>query len=93
MTQSRHEASRKKMAPKASKNRSPPSDPDGIFSGMVVFLVDNDVQRRRLEVSVFSLCCLDICKAVYHDYNRVSLEDMEAKASADGSNHRRRKVV
>ncbi|KAL7584324.1 hypothetical protein Lser_V15G44760 [Lactuca serriola] len=38
------------MAPKASKNRSPPSDPDGIFSGMVVFLVDNDVQRRRLEI-------------------------------------------
>lgn len=38
------------MAPKASKKRSPPSDPNGIFSGMVVFLVDSDVQRRRLEI-------------------------------------------
>nr|XP_043618721.1 DNA polymerase lambda isoform X2 [Erigeron canadensis] len=32
------------MAPKAR------SDPNGIFSGMVVFLVDNGVQRRRLQI-------------------------------------------
>ncbi|KAI3810651.1 hypothetical protein L1987_20273 [Smallanthus sonchifolius] len=38
------------MAPKATKNRSPPSDPHGIFSGMIVFLVDNGVQRRRLQI-------------------------------------------
>ncbi|KAL8205959.1 hypothetical protein R6Q57_009510 [Mikania cordata] len=34
----------------ATKKRSLPSDPDGIFSGMVVFLVDNGVQRRRLQI-------------------------------------------
>ncbi|KAI3770783.1 hypothetical protein L6452_01927 [Arctium lappa] len=38
------------MAPKASKNRYPPSDPHGIFSGMVVFLCDDGVQRRRLQI-------------------------------------------
>ncbi|KAL4556416.1 hypothetical protein LXL04_039067 [Taraxacum kok-saghyz] len=48
--QSKREQSNTNMAPKSSKNRSPPSDPDGIFSGMVVFLVDTDVQRRRLEI-------------------------------------------
>lgn len=38
------------MAPKASRNRSQPSDPHGIFSGMVVFLCDDGVQRRRLQI-------------------------------------------
>lgn len=37
------------MAPK--KDKSPPSDPDGIFSGMVVFLIETGVQPRRLQVS------------------------------------------
>ncbi|KAM7464593.1 hypothetical protein LguiA_032714 [Lonicera macranthoides] len=38
------------MAPKASKKKSPPSDPEGIFAGMVVFLVENCVQSRRLQI-------------------------------------------
>ncbi|KAK9054824.1 hypothetical protein SSX86_025903 [Deinandra increscens subsp. villosa] len=38
------------MAPKATKTRSPPPDPNGIFSEMVVFLVDNGVQKRRLQI-------------------------------------------
>ncbi|KAK4429877.1 DNA polymerase lambda [Sesamum alatum] len=37
------------MAPKA-KNKSPPSDPNGMFSGMAVFLVGNGVQARRLQI-------------------------------------------
>ncbi|KAL0385597.1 UNVERIFIED_CONTAM: DNA polymerase lambda [Sesamum radiatum] len=37
------------MAPKA-KNKSPPSDPDGMFSGMAVFLVGKGVQARRLQI-------------------------------------------
>ncbi|KAJ3694941.1 hypothetical protein LUZ60_000318 [Juncus effusus] len=36
------------MAPKT--RRSPSPDPDGIFSGMVVFLVPKAVQARRLQV-------------------------------------------
>ncbi|XP_076903698.1 DNA polymerase lambda isoform X2 [Bidens hawaiensis] len=32
------------------KRCPPPLDPDGIFSGMVVFLVDNGVQKRRLQI-------------------------------------------
>ncbi|KAJ8569846.1 hypothetical protein K7X08_006423 [Anisodus acutangulus] len=36
------------MAPK--KDKSPPSDPDGIFSGMVVFLIETGVQSRRLQI-------------------------------------------
>ncbi|XP_071698101.1 DNA polymerase lambda [Rutidosis leptorrhynchoides] len=36
------------MAP--TRKRSLPSDADGIFSGMVVFLVEDGVQRRRLEI-------------------------------------------
>ncbi|XP_057950363.1 DNA polymerase lambda isoform X2 [Malania oleifera] len=38
------------MAPRASKNRNPPSDPHGMFSGMVVFLFENGVQSRRLQI-------------------------------------------
>ncbi|THG23886.1 hypothetical protein TEA_004073 [Camellia sinensis var. sinensis] len=37
------------MAPKATKKRSAPSDPDGMFAGMVVFLVEIGVQPRRLQ--------------------------------------------
>ncbi|KAL0336196.1 UNVERIFIED_CONTAM: DNA polymerase lambda [Sesamum radiatum] len=37
------------MAPKA-KNKSPPSDPNGMFSGMAVFLVGKGVQARRLQI-------------------------------------------
>ncbi|KAL3751012.1 hypothetical protein ACJRO7_011915 [Eucalyptus globulus] len=41
------------MAPKRKKREgTPPSDPDGMFSGMVVFLVESGVQPRRLQVSV-----------------------------------------
>lgn len=39
------------MAPKPTKNRAPPSDPNGMFAGLVVFLVENGVQARRLQVS------------------------------------------
>ncbi|KAM0961832.1 hypothetical protein ACFX2I_021039 [Malus domestica] len=38
------------MAPKATRNQSPPSDPQGMFAGMVVFLVENGVQSRRLQI-------------------------------------------
>ncbi|KAK2985332.1 hypothetical protein RJ640_029476 [Escallonia rubra] len=38
------------MAPKATKKRSLPSDPHGIFAGMVVFLVESGVQSRRLQI-------------------------------------------
>lgn len=38
------------MAPKATKKRSAPSDPDGMFAGMVVFLVEIEVQPRRLQI-------------------------------------------
>lgn len=38
------------MAPKATKKRSAPSDPDGMFAGMVVFLVEIGVQPRRLQI-------------------------------------------
>ncbi|XP_011086493.1 DNA polymerase lambda isoform X1 [Sesamum indicum] len=37
------------MAPKA-KNKSPPSDPNGMFSGMAVFSVRKGVQARRLQI-------------------------------------------
>lgn len=44
---------RGKMAPKRKKKEgAPPSDPDGIFAGLVVFLVESGVQPRRLQVSV-----------------------------------------
>ncbi|XP_055810234.1 DNA polymerase lambda isoform X1 [Solanum dulcamara] len=36
------------MAPK--KDKSPPSDPNGIFSGMAVFLIETGVQSRRLQI-------------------------------------------
>ncbi|KAJ9172088.1 hypothetical protein P3X46_015372 [Hevea brasiliensis] len=36
------------MAPKPAKNRLSP-EPDGMFTGMVVFLVENGVQSRRLQ--------------------------------------------
>ncbi|KAI7999097.1 DNA polymerase lambda [Camellia lanceoleosa] len=38
------------MAPKATKKRSAPSDPDGMFAGMAVFLVEIGVQPRRLQI-------------------------------------------
>ncbi|PRQ41218.1 putative DNA-directed DNA polymerase [Rosa chinensis] len=38
------------MAPRATRNQSPPCDPDGMFAGMVVFLVHNGVQNRRLQI-------------------------------------------
>ncbi|XP_039163784.1 DNA polymerase lambda isoform X2 [Eucalyptus grandis] len=39
------------MAPKRKKREgTPPSDPDGMFSGMVVFLVESGVQPRRLQI-------------------------------------------
>ncbi|XP_070016851.1 DNA polymerase lambda isoform X4 [Nicotiana sylvestris] len=40
------------MAPKSTskKDKSPPSDPDGMFSGMVVFLIETGVQSRRLQI-------------------------------------------
>ncbi|XP_048137282.1 DNA polymerase lambda isoform X5 [Rhodamnia argentea] len=39
------------MAPKRKKEEeTPPSDPNGIFSGMVVFLVESGVQPRRLQI-------------------------------------------
>ncbi|KAG5604384.1 hypothetical protein H5410_025876 [Solanum commersonii] len=36
------------MAPK--KDKSSPSDPNGIFSGMVVFLIETGVHSRRLQI-------------------------------------------
>ncbi|KAL2476569.1 DNA polymerase lambda (POLL) [Abeliophyllum distichum] len=40
------------MAPKATakKNKFPPSDPHGMFSGMAVFLIETSVQTRRLQI-------------------------------------------
>ncbi|XVE75102.1 hypothetical protein DITRI_Ditri12bG0070000 [Diplodiscus trichospermus] len=38
------------MAPKRTKNKAPSVDPHGMFSGMVVFLVENGVQSRRLQI-------------------------------------------
>ncbi|XP_052171941.1 DNA polymerase lambda isoform X2 [Diospyros lotus] len=38
------------MPPKSGKKRTPPSDPNGIFAGMVVFFVDVGVQPRRLQI-------------------------------------------
>ncbi|KAK1553948.1 hypothetical protein Q3G72_005611 [Acer saccharum] len=38
------------MAPKKSKNRTPSPDPNGIFAGISVYLVENGVQNRRLQV-------------------------------------------
>ncbi|XP_047959735.1 DNA polymerase lambda [Salvia hispanica] len=38
------------MAPKAKKKSSPPSDPNGIFSGISVFLIETGVQARRLQI-------------------------------------------
>ncbi|GAB4839853.1 hypothetical protein Ancab_020562 [Ancistrocladus abbreviatus] len=43
------------MAPKATtaakrNKKNPPSDPNGMFSGMVVLLVDSGVQPRRLQI-------------------------------------------
>lgn len=37
------------MAPKAKK-KSPPSDPNGIFSGITVFFTETGVQARRLQI-------------------------------------------
>lgn len=39
------------MAPK----KAPPSDPNGIFSGITVFLVEAGVQARRFQVFQFSI--------------------------------------
>eukprot|EP00257_Ricinus_communis_P016945 XP_015575268.1 DNA polymerase lambda isoform X1 [Ricinus communis] len=45
------EESKLPMAPKATaKNKTPSRDPNGMFSGMVVFLVENGVQSRRLQI-------------------------------------------
>ncbi|ONI30578.1 hypothetical protein PRUPE_1G259900 [Prunus persica] len=38
------------MAPKTTRNQSPPSDPQGMFAGLVVFLVEKRVQSRRLQI-------------------------------------------
>ncbi|XP_062159840.1 DNA polymerase lambda isoform X2 [Alnus glutinosa] len=38
------------MAPKPTKNRTPPPDPHGMFAGLVVFFVENGVQARRLQI-------------------------------------------
>ncbi|XP_031285345.1 DNA polymerase lambda isoform X1 [Pistacia vera] len=38
------------MAPKPTKNKTPSVDPNGIFTGMSVFLVENGVQNRRLQI-------------------------------------------
>lgn len=45
----------------APKKKSPPSDPEGIFAGMVVFLVENGVQTRRLQVGLFLSVCVCVC--------------------------------
>ncbi|GFP96163.1 DNA polymerase lambda [Phtheirospermum japonicum] len=37
------------MAPKPKK-KSPPSDPNGMFSGMVVFFIEAGIQARRLQI-------------------------------------------
>lgn len=44
------EETTQEMAPKAKKSRAPASDPNGMFAGMVVFLVEYGVQTRRLQV-------------------------------------------
>ncbi|XP_017971942.1 PREDICTED: DNA polymerase beta isoform X1 [Theobroma cacao] len=38
------------MAPKRTRNKAPSSDPHGIFAGLVVFLIENGVQSRRLQI-------------------------------------------
>ncbi|OMO83941.1 hypothetical protein CCACVL1_11079 [Corchorus capsularis] len=38
------------MAPKQTKKRAPSPDPQGIFSGMVVFLIEAGVQSLRLQI-------------------------------------------
>ncbi|KAK3223247.1 hypothetical protein Dsin_010272 [Dipteronia sinensis] len=38
------------MAPKKTKNKTPSPDPNGIFAGISVYLVENGVQNRRLQV-------------------------------------------
>ncbi|CAH8348754.1 unnamed protein product [Eruca vesicaria subsp. sativa] len=38
------------MAPKRGRNRSPSPDRNGMFAGMVVFMVETGVQRRRLQI-------------------------------------------
>ncbi|CAN0924081.1 DNA polymerase lambda [Linum grandiflorum] len=38
------------MAPRATKSKALSIDPDGMFAGMVVFFIDNEVQPRRLEI-------------------------------------------
>ncbi|XP_010543974.1 PREDICTED: DNA polymerase beta isoform X2 [Tarenaya hassleriana] len=38
------------MAPKRGRNRSSSPGPNGMFAGMVVFMVENGVQRRRLQI-------------------------------------------
>ncbi|KAK8567702.1 hypothetical protein V6N12_006279 [Hibiscus sabdariffa] len=40
----------KKMAPKRTKKTAPPPDPQGIFSGMTVFLIESGVQSLRLKI-------------------------------------------
>ncbi|CAN1187619.1 DNA polymerase lambda [Linum perenne] len=38
------------MAPRSIKSKLSSVDPDGMFAGMVVFLIDSEVQPRRLEI-------------------------------------------
>lgn len=38
------------MVRKPTRNRAPSPDPDGIFQGMVVFLVEDGVKSRRLQI-------------------------------------------
>lgn len=53
------------MAPKRKK--SPSIDPQGIFSGMVVFLVETGVQSRRLQVFFLSVCVCVIRSSAKED--------------------------
>ncbi|KAE8726080.1 hypothetical protein F3Y22_tig00007895pilonHSYRG00144 [Hibiscus syriacus] len=38
------------MAPKRTKNTTPSPDPQGIFAGMTVFLIENGIQSLRLQI-------------------------------------------
>lgn len=43
------------MAPKRTKRKSPAPDPQGMFAGMTVFLIEHGVQSLRLQVSSLSI--------------------------------------
>uniref|UniRef100_A0A7N0UK90 DNA polymerase n=1 Tax=Kalanchoe fedtschenkoi TaxID=63787 RepID=A0A7N0UK90_KALFE len=38
------------MAPRTTKKRAPSPDPDGVFAGMVAYLVQSGVQARRIQI-------------------------------------------